>query len=80
MSIPLGRFPHPRLKIECGPCGRCGNYSTARLVVRFGPEIRLPDLLSALSADCPERRKFQGRCFAVYADESRVGPASKQSA
>lgn len=72
MSCLLGRFPHPRLSIQCEPCGRRGDYSTARLVDRFGPEIRLPDLLSALSADCPERQKFQARCFAVYAEESRV--------
>jgi hypothetical protein len=73
MSIPLGRFSRPRLKIQCEPCRRRGDYSVARLVARFGSEIRLPDLLSALSAECPERQKFQGRCFAVYAEESRVG-------
>lgn len=75
MSCPLARYPHPRIRIECGPCGRRGDYSVARLVARYGPDMRLPDLLAKLSADCPGRRGVTPRCDAVFARESRVDPA-----
>lgn len=71
MSIPLGRCPNPRLKIQCEPCGRRGDYSTARLVERFGADMALPDLLTALSAGCPGRKGLTPRCDAVFCEDSR---------
>jgi hypothetical protein len=74
------------------PLGRSGQYCLARLPVRFGPEIRLDDLLDRLAANCPRRRqpkqhrpgKYDPRCHAAFLDlmfEGRppdLPPASKQ--
>jgi hypothetical protein len=41
------------LEVACGRCGRRGRYSTARLVVKHGAAMGLPDLREVLAADCP---------------------------
>jgi hypothetical protein len=59
---------HERLLVACDKCGRTGNYAVAQLILKHGAGERLPDLLVALSRDCPMRKSPAGRdrCGAVY--------------
>jgi hypothetical protein len=50
----LGEFPHVVARIECERCGRAGSYRREDLLVRFGADIDLPDLLMEL-AQCERR-------------------------
>jgi hypothetical protein len=60
---------HERLVIGCAKCDRAGEYGLGGLIVKYGIDQRLPDLLAVLSANCP-KRAGQGlgtdRCGAVY--------------
>ena len=51
----LGEHRAPRVVIECRECNRRGDYSTARLLQRYGADIAMPDLRNELAADCPNR-------------------------
>jgi hypothetical protein len=58
----------PVLTVVCEPCGRRERYDVERLMREYGGDTKLPDLLAALTADCPRRRSFSvhDRCKAVY--------------
>jgi hypothetical protein len=43
-----------RLVVVCDACARRGSYSVARLLRQRG-DLRLTDLLAALTADCPRK-------------------------
>jgi hypothetical protein len=49
---------------------RAGWYTLAALVQCFGPAAGLPEVLAALSADCPRRQdwRFHGPCGAGFPD------------
>jgi hypothetical protein len=64
-SRSLGEFPLDVVRIECERCGRAGSYSLDGLIVRFGADIALPDLLVALSA-CERRADFSKPCGALH--------------
>jgi hypothetical protein len=69
-AVLLLDYPDRVVRIECRYCERTGRHGLARLVRRFGPEAGLPDVLKALSADCPRRqdRRFNGPCGAGFPD------------
>jgi hypothetical protein len=58
----------PVLIVVCEPCGRRGGYDVESLKRQYGWDMKGPDLLSALVADCPKARSFSvnDRCRAVY--------------
>ena len=55
-SKTLTEHPHATVKIVCDreDCDRAGQYPKRVLVDRYGPNIRLPDLLRKIAADCPK--------------------------
>lgn len=66
-SLTLSDFRAARLRIACHRCHRRGDYSTARLIERHGPDYRLPDLLANLTANCPGRDGYSiRRCEATF--------------
>jgi hypothetical protein len=68
----LSDFRVPTLSIECEACGRRGRYNVARLMEKYG-DMKLPDLLNVLAADCPKAKSFSvhDRCKVVYGKDSR---------
>lgn len=80
--VRLSQYPHARLRIACGPCGRRGDYSVARLAERYGAEITLHELLRRLTAGCKWQRApsdalprpYEPRCLAVFPDLTETPP------
>ena len=64
MDFPSGTS----IEIHCTKCGRQGRYRRESLLHRYSPTLHLPDVLVALSADCPRRGtgQFSDPCEAVY--------------
>jgi hypothetical protein len=56
-----------RLSI-CEPCGRRERYDVENLKRQHDGDVKMPDLLAALVANCPKARSFSiyDRCKAVY--------------
>jgi hypothetical protein len=63
-TLRLNAYPEPWVKLICGRCGRKGQYRKGTLIVEYGSDILLPDLLSKI-ARCDRAGKFQG-CGARY--------------
>ena len=65
-ALILSDVGSPTLAIVCGPCGRHGHYSVARLMEQHG-DAKLTDLLQTL-ANCPKANSasIKDRCHAVY--------------
>jgi hypothetical protein len=72
-SYSLGEFPLDVVRVECPYCDRAGSYRRDSLMVRFGADIALPDLLLAL-ASCDRRRDFSRRCGARFTDLATSRP------
>ena len=80
--IRLSQYPYARLTVECGPCGRRGRYSVARLAEKHGADIPLHTLLPILTAGCkwqrrpgdPPPRAYEPRCLARFPDLAASGP------
>src|SRR3954454_9241461 len=74
----LQDYPDRVVRLDCPYCDRTGRYGLAGLVHRFGPAACLPDVLAALSADCPRRRAWRtrGPCGAGFPGRSRLRPSS----
>jgi hypothetical protein len=64
----LQDYPHKVVRIECQYCDRTERYGLAWLVRRFGPAAALPEVLAALSDDCP--RRHTEPCGAAFPDLS----------
>ena len=72
--VRLSRYPRARLVVACGPCGRRGCWSVARLAERHGAEIPLLELLPLLTPSCkyqrrpeaPAPRPYEPRCLAHF--------------
>jgi hypothetical protein len=64
----LQDYPDKLVRLNCRYCDRTGRYGLAGLVRRFGPAAGLPDVLEALSADCPRREdcRLHGPCGAGF--------------
>jgi hypothetical protein len=66
-SHSLGEFPLPMVRIDCPRCERAGSYRLDGLLVRFGADAALPDVLMAL-AECDRRKDFSRPCGARFTD------------
>jgi len=66
----LRDYPDRVVRLDCLHCDRTGRYDRAELMHRFGPAACLPEVLAALSADCPRRRAWRtrGPCGAGFPD------------
>jgi hypothetical protein len=57
------------LRVACTKCDRVGRYPVAKLVERLGPDAKLTDWLSEITADCPRKRN---QCGALCPDLPKV--------
>ena len=62
------------LRVACTKCDRAGRHPVAKLVERIGPDAKLTNWLSELTADCPRKRRnsFSDQCGALYPDLPKV--------
>jgi hypothetical protein len=79
MADRLSEFPYVIVRLGCELCNRRGEYRLARLAAKYGPEIRLDELMDRIAYDCPWRRHPKDRqageydpgCGAYFLDLSR---------
>jgi hypothetical protein len=75
--ISLSDMPQAVLGITCDLCQRRAQFDVEALEARHGGDVKMPELLSRLVADCPrqQQRAFSvyDRCRAVYDERSRYG-------
>jgi hypothetical protein len=59
--------------IEWEPCGRRGRYNVAKLIEKYGRDIKLPDLRHVLE-NCPKvnAQSVNDRCKVRYGADSRL--------
>jgi hypothetical protein len=68
----LGEVRAARVVIECEQCNRRGEYSTQRLLERFGPDIGMPALKGVL-VKCPSQQINENApCQARYSKETMM--------
>jgi hypothetical protein len=62
------------LRIECGKCGRTGQYHVGRLIAARGANASVIEWRLELTANCPRRvaNNFNDQCAAVMPDLPRV--------
>jgi hypothetical protein len=56
-------MPQAVLGITCDLCERREQFDVESLKAQHGGDVKMPDLLALLVADCPKR---QQRAFSVY--------------
>lgn len=68
----LSEYPGDRVRIRCDRCGRDGRYRRASLVMRYGADIGLPDLLAkiVIGSGCTRRGDASNPCGAYYQELS----------
>ncbi len=79
----LGDYSRGMVRIECANCRRVGRYDVRNLHARFGLEIKVVDLLRALSASCRHQqppgalklRHDEAACQARITMPRRLSPA-----
>jgi hypothetical protein len=73
--ITLSEMHQSVLGIECALCQRREQFTVEALKAQYGGDVKMPELLSRLVADCPRHRAFSiyDRCRAVYDKASRYG-------
>ena len=59
----------PTLSIVCEPRGRRERHNVERLQVQYGLDMKLPELLARLVADCPKSKPSAS----IYASETGGG-------
>jgi hypothetical protein len=76
--ITLSDMPHSVLGIECALCQRRERFAVEALKAQHGGDVKMPELLSRLVADCPRQRQrafsIYDRCRAIYDERSRYRP------
>jgi hypothetical protein len=67
-SLTLFDVRGPTLAIHCAPCDRRGHFDVSSLVVEYGADAKLADLLAVLVGTCPKAHSasVHERCRAVY--------------
>jgi hypothetical protein len=64
------------LVIACDRCGRRGQYSTAKLVAKYGADASIEPLQNDVTADCPRRAdpkiELGKGCAPICPDLSKV--------
>jgi hypothetical protein len=66
--ISLSDMSQAVIGIECAQCQRREQFDVEALKREHGGDVKMPELLSRLVADCPRQRAFSiyDRCRAVY--------------
>jgi hypothetical protein len=67
----LFTYPYVIVRLRCERCQRHGGYRLTRLILKFGPNITMDELLMRLTADCPwweDRGRGALGCRARYCD------------
>jgi hypothetical protein len=74
--ITLSDMPQAVLGVTCDLCQRREQFEVEALKAQHGGDVKMPELLSRLVADCPRQRAFSvyDRCRAVYDRASRYSP------
>ena len=76
--ITLSDMPQAVLGITCDLCQRREQFDVEALKAQHGGDVKMPELLSRLVADCPRQRlrafSVYDRCRAVYDRASLYGP------
>lgn len=68
----LGEVRAARVVLECETCDRRGEFSTARLIEKYGPDIGMPALKGEL-VKCPNQQLNENApCQAHYSKETRL--------
>jgi hypothetical protein len=67
------------VRVACTRCDRAGRYRLAGMLDRFDPAAGGPDVLAALSADCPRRgiNRYGDPCGVYYPDLLALARAGK---
>ena len=63
--ITLSDMPQAVLGITCDLCQRHAQFDVEALKAQHGGDVKMPELLGRLVADCP-RQKAQRQAFSVY--------------
>ena len=64
-SLKLREHPGDLVRLTLDKCRRAGQYRKAKLIERFGADMRLPDLREEI-AQCERRRKMHDACGVRY--------------
>jgi hypothetical protein len=75
--ITLSEMPQAVLGVTCDLCRRREQFEVEALTREHGGDVKMPELLSRLVADCPRQRQafsIYDRCRAVYDRASRYSP------
>jgi hypothetical protein len=78
--ITLSDMPQVVLGITCDLCQRREQFDLEALKREHGGDVKMPELLGRLVADCPrqkaQRQAFSvyDRCRAIYDERSRYSP------
>jgi hypothetical protein len=60
-SLTLAEHPGDLVRLTCEKCRLAGQYRKAKLIERFGADMRLPDLREEI-AQCERHRKMHDAC------------------
>jgi hypothetical protein len=66
-SLQFHEYPTETVRLTCPKCGRSGQYRKRKLIERFGPDIRLPDLRKEI-APCDRHGKMHDACMVRSVD------------
>ena len=76
--ITLSDMPQAVLGVTCDLCQRREQFAVEALKREHGGDVKMPELLSRLVADCPRQQQkavsVYDRCRAVYDKRSLYGP------
>jgi hypothetical protein len=75
--ITLSDMPQAVLGVTCDLCQRRAQFDVEALKAQQGADVKMPELLSRLVADCPRQQQksfsVYDRCRAIYDRASRYG-------
>jgi hypothetical protein len=66
-SLILRDYPGEIVRLSCLKCERAGQYRKEKLIERYGPDIRLPDLREEI-AQCERHGQTHDACMVRYVD------------
>ena len=64
--ITLSDMPQASLGVTCDLCQRRESFGVEALKALHGGDVKMPELLSLLVADCPRQRQQQQKAFSIY--------------
>jgi len=66
-SLQLRDYPADLVRLACTKCGRVGQYKKQNLILKYGSDIRLPDLREKI-AICSRHGHWHDACMVHYVD------------